>query len=275
MNISCIIATRNPADCHTLIAQLHAYDHHVVVVHPVHTVAPAGVVSIVTSILLSPAAARNLGTTASDADLLCFLDDDIMLNGDVPRILASVFVAPHIVACGAVIHDHPNNDAWQCAFHRVAMAPQFVTSMQRIPPLLASMALMVRRSTFGAIGGFDTTFTLPAGEDADLSLRLRQHGALVTLPQAKVHHVPKHNGMWSVTQRCWHYGMVWPVVRRRNPQFTLNIPLPSPIRAIIIMMCAPVLALYDTIHSRRNGYLAMRWWLRIWWYWGVARGELA
>ena len=275
MKITCIIATRNPVDCHALIAQLCDYDHHVVVVHPASTEIPIGVVSITTPTLLSPAAARNLGAATSDADLLCFLDDDIVLRGDVPRILAGVFATPHIVACGAVIYDHPNNDAWQRAFHRMAMAPQFTTSARRIPPLLASMALMVRRSTFVVTGGFDTTFTTPAGEDADLSLRLRQHGALMTLPQAKIHHMPKPHGMWSVTRRCWRYGVVWATVRQRHPQYTMKIPLPAPIRAIVITLCAPALALYDIARTRRSSYLAMRWWLRTWWYLGVARGEVS
>lgn len=275
MTITCIIATRNPADCHALIAQLRAYNHHVVVVHPAHTVAPIGVVSITTPTLSSPALARNLGAAASDAELLCFVDDDILLAGDVPRILASVFAAPHIVACGAVIHDHPTNDAWQRAFHRMAMAPQCVTSARRIPPLLASMALMVRRSTLVAVGGFDTTFTTPAGEDADLSLRLRQHGALMTLPQARIYHLLKPTGIWGVTRRSWRYGVVWPTVRRRHPQSTRHIPLPARIRALIIALGAPALALYDIARTRRSGYWLMRWWLRTWWYLGVARGELS
>lgn len=273
MTITCIIATRNPADCHALINQLHAYDHQVVVVHPVNTPAPVAAISITTPTLVSPAKARNLGAAASNAELLCFLDDDIILTGDAPRILASVFCATHIVACGAVIHDHPHNDYWQRAFHRMAMASQHAVSARRIPTLLASMAVVIRRTTFTTIGGFDETFTTPAGEDADLSLRLRLHGALMTLPQAQMHHLPTPTGIWGVTQRCWNYGTIWPTVRRRHPQHTSHIPFPPHIAAILLFIIAPVLALYDVARTRRSGYWFGRWWLRTCWYLGMVWGH--
>jgi GT2 family glycosyltransferase len=273
MNITCIIATRNPMQCDNLSAQLRKYGHHVVVVHPIATPAPVGVTSITTPTLISPAAARNLGAHASKAELLCFLDDDIVIHGDIPRILAGVFAAPHIVACGAVIHDHPANDAWQCAFHRMAMAPQHTTSARRIPPILASMALMVRRTAFVAVGGFDTAFTQPAGEDADLSLTLRHHGVIMTLPQAKISHLPQPTGWCGVTQRSWRYGTVWPAIRRRHRQLFTPIPLPSLVVTVILIITAPALSLYDTARNRRSGYLVRRWWLRTCWYLGVAWGR--
>jgi GT2 family glycosyltransferase len=274
MTITCIIASRNPAACHALIAQLLAYDHLVIVVHPTPTVVPKGVISITTPTLISPAQARNLGAALTETELLCFLDDDVLILGDVPRILASVFVAPHIVACGAIIHDHPHNDSWHCAFHRMAMAPQHHTSARRIPPILASMALMVRRSVFVEVGGFDATFTQPAGEDADLSLRLRRHGVIMTLPQAQVCHLLQPTGWWGVTQRCWRYGTVWPRVRRHNPHATAYIPFPALVSAMLLAIGAPVLALYDIARARRSGYWGRRWWLRTWWYLGVAWGSV-
>lgn len=274
MNITCIIASRNPACGLALIAQLRRYGHAVIVVHPVTTIAPPDVISITTPTLVSPAHARNLGAHASQTDLLCFLDDDVLMLGDVPRILASVFAAPHIVACGAVIHDHPSNDSWHRAFHRMAMAPQHATSARRIPPILASMALVVRRTTFVAVDGFDTTFTQPAGEDADLSLRLRRHGVIMTLPQAQVCHLLQPTGWWGVTQRCWRYGNSWPRVRRHNPHATAHIPFPALVSALLLAIGAPVLALYDIARTRRSGYWGRRWWLRTWWYLGVAWGSV-
>jgi GT2 family glycosyltransferase len=272
MNISCIIVTRNPARCDSLITQLRRYDHEVIVVHPAGTIAPPDVISITTPTIISPAQARNLGAQARQSDLMCFLDDDIIMNGDIPRTLASVFAAPHIVASGAVIHDHPSNDAWQCAFHRMAMAPQHITSARRIPPILASMALMVRRTAFVAVGGFDTDFTQPAGEDSDLSLKLRQHGVIMTLPQAHINHHPHPTGWWGVTQRSWRYGTVWPSVRRRHPQLFTPIPLPSLVITVLLVITAPALSLYDTARNRRSGYWVRRWWLRTCWYLGVAWG---
>lgn len=241
-------------------------------VHPVTTQALAGVTSIQTPSLMSPAYARNVGARASTSELLCFLDDDIIMHGDVPRMLAHAFHAPHIVACGAILHDHPNNDYWQRAFHRMAFASQHHISAQRIPPILASMVIMVRHTTFQLIGGFDESFTLPAGEDANLSLHLRQHGTIMTLPQAKISHLPYPVGMRGVTLRSWRYGTVWPKVRQRHPQFTRPLTLHPYIIAIVICMSAPFLALYDTARTRRSGYWFARWWLRTCWYLGVVWG---
>ena len=272
MTITCIIASRNPAHCQDLITQLHSYNHTVIIVHPTATIAPNDVISITTATLVSPAHARNLGAAHCTTELLCFLDDDVDLMGDVPRMLAMVFVAPHIVACGAVIHDHPHNDSWHRAFHRMAMAPQHQSSARRIPSILTSMALMVRRSVFMAVGGFDTTFTQPAGEDADLSLRLHRHGVIMTLPQARIHHLLQPAGWRGVTLRSWRYGTVWPQVRRHNPHATTRLPCPNLVSAILITLIAPGLALVDTARTRRSGYWVRRWWLRTWWYLGVAWG---
>lgn len=272
MIITCVIATRDPHQCHTLIAQLHAYGHQIVVVHPDTTPAPTNVISIRTSTLMSPAQARNLGADASNSELICFLDDDIIIDNDVPRILAHVFCAPHVVACGAVLHDHPTNDYWQRAFHRMTMVYQHRTSAVRIPLLLASMALMVRRTAFMAAGRFDNAFLTPAGEDADLSLRLRHYGTIMTLPQARISHHPHPHGWQGVTHRSWRYGTAWPQVRRRHPQIGMSMPIPPRIIALVIYVCAPLLALIDIARTRRSRYWFGRWWLRTWWYLGVARG---
>lgn len=270
MDITCVIATRNPAVCTQLIAQLQKYQHHIVVVHPAGTDAPLGVTSITTPTLYSPAHARNLGAHASTSDLLCFFDDDISITTNIPYILAYALCAPHIVACGAIIYDHPENDYWQCAFHRMALADQHIKSAQRIPTLLSSMALLVRRSAFDAVGGFDETYHSAAGEDADFSVKLRRYGALFTLPQAHIHHHPSPRNWYGVTQRCWRYGVVWPYVRTRN-----MLPPSLPLPALVTAFFAPLMAGYDIARSRRRGYLFGRWWLRTCWYLGVAWGQVS
>ena len=272
MCITCIIVTRNPIHCHELITQLHRYGHPVIVVHPASTPAPPDAISITTPSLVSPAVARNLGAMQVTSDLLCFVDDDVRVDGDVPHILAHVFVAPHIVACGAVLVDHPHNTYWQRALHRMAFAPQYHQHAQRIPPLLASMMIVVRRITFNQVGGFDTTFHTPAGEDADLALKLRSHGTLMTLPQARITHHPHPTDWLSITRRCWRYGVCWPRIRLRHPSHMRPFPFPAPVTALALICGAPLFALYDTLRAWRAGHWIGYWWLRTWWYVGVAWG---
>jgi glycosyltransferase involved in cell wall biosynthesis len=116
------------------------------------------------------AAARNLGVSASTGELIAFLDsDDLWLPEKLGAQVA--FFAEHSRAeiC-------QTDEMWvrkgvrvnPCAHHRKPSGDIFEASLRLC--LVSPSAVMLRRSLFERVGGFDET--LPACEDYDLWLRI-------------------------------------------------------------------------------------------------------
>lgn len=103
----------------------------------------------------------------------------------------------------------------------VRRVPSLADHVERAPQRavdvdsLAATALLVRRSAFEAVGGFDERYFL-YGEDIDLCRRLRDHGwRLVALPDAWAMHVSgASSGRTTDRERRWwagtlQYAAVW------------------------------------------------------------------
>lgn len=274
MTISIVIPTRDPQQCVALISQLKAYGHDdIVVVHPTGTTPCVGARHIATPTLVSAARARNIGVGACHGAVVCLLDDDVVLLSDVPRWLAWCLQAPHIGMVGAALHDATHDGYWRRCMHRIMADTQHVQRLRAVPALVMSMAVALRRIDIQAVGGFAEEFARAAGEDSDLSLRMGYVTTPYILAQARINHDPHPDGWWAATRRLWHYGRQWPIVVRRQPQH------PSPLRhaqriwAPIIVLAAPLLALYDVRRWWRTPqYVPGCTWLRWVWYIGVAHG---
>jgi glycosyltransferase involved in cell wall biosynthesis len=113
------------------------------------------------------AATRNAGAGAATGDLLIFVDADTMVTeGAVRGALAAVEAG---AAYGGA---RVECDGWIPGWSRVAL--RVVQALYRLLGLASGAFLFVRSDVFEASGGFDQT--LYAGEEADLSRRLRRLG---------------------------------------------------------------------------------------------------
>ena len=121
---------------------------------------------------LGASAARNVGARRAQGDWLHFLDSDDRVAPDfLERMLAAAASdpPPEIVACGFA-RMTPDGRSWP------AEAPpdaDIFAHLSRGNPF-ATHALLVRRETFLASGGFDRS--LEAGEDWDLWQRMARGG---------------------------------------------------------------------------------------------------
>ncbi|MEY4764996.1 MAG: hypothetical protein RI907_1669 [Pseudomonadota bacterium] len=127
--------------------------------------------------------ARNLGVAQAGGDYVCFLDAD------------DHWAPEHLSRLVAVMNAHPGLSFYAAAFNFVdehgavqplALTPalqgrcsrieQFFEAAMACPPLVQTSAVMVRRATFQALGGFQVG--LKAGEDILLWSRLAAQGPL-------------------------------------------------------------------------------------------------
>lgn len=127
-------------------------------------------VRIVPGLGRGPAAARNLGWRVSDGAWVCFLDDDVVLpDGWLVALLGDLRAAPP--RCAGV----------QAGLRVPLPSDRRPTDWERSTAGLqdarwATADMAYRREALVDVSGFDERFPRAYREDADLALRLREHG---------------------------------------------------------------------------------------------------
>jgi len=141
-------------------------------------------------------AACNQGARIATGEFLLFLNPDAVLAPDaVDLLLAAAASRLDAVAFG------PRHELPAVAN---AQAPSGIREVR----FLSGAALLIRRSAFDKVGGFDETFFLYF-EDEDLCLRLAECGPLIEVADAVVLHHPGKGARLDARQRFAkyrHYG---------------------------------------------------------------------
>lgn len=129
-----------------------------------------------------PAAARNTGWRATDADVICFTDDDCLVPEDWIESLLDGF-EPGVGAVGgqllptdeavarspfARLHRYRNQHVYDIPDERTRGGPDL--------PMGGTANIAYRRAALAAVDGFDESFPTAAGEDADLQRRVADAG---------------------------------------------------------------------------------------------------
>jgi GT2 family glycosyltransferase len=130
------------------------------------------------------AAVRNAGARAATADLIAFVDADHELHEHWGTAALSVMRESTVSGAGCDYHP-PSDSTWvQRMYDRLRRHPTRREHTEWLP----SGNLVVRRSVFESIGGFDES--LESCEDVDLCRRIRESGgSLVADPSlGSTHH---------------------------------------------------------------------------------------
>ena len=124
---------------------------------------------------LSPAQARNRGVKQAHGEILAFTDADCLPHPDWLAVIAERFADPAVTVLGGGVELDSSNywtlaDNLSMFYEYLAIHP--AGERRQLP----SLNLAIRRDVFEAVGGFDERYPRPAGEDADLTIRLRRMG---------------------------------------------------------------------------------------------------
>jgi glycosyltransferase involved in cell wall biosynthesis len=154
-----------------------------------------------------PAAARNRGAAAANFAYLAFTDDDCRVMPDWLRQFDAGFDQTGCDGLGGSwCNPQPDNSAMRAAQFLIEFMYGYLRDATNNYLMLVSNNVAYQRVVFTAVGGFNETFPLAAGEDMELGFRLVAHGYRQGhWPNAQVWH--HHNlSHWGHLRQQFRYG---------------------------------------------------------------------
>jgi GT2 family glycosyltransferase len=145
---------------------------------------------VLTQMHAGPATARNAGAAQARGQFLAFVDDDCMVASNWLQALATRFVTvPDHAIGGQTINALPVNSYSTATQLIVDYLYTYYNADHNHAQFLSSNNVAMPLDRFCAVGGFDTTFPLAAGEDREFCNRWLCHGYRMTYaPEAIVYH---------------------------------------------------------------------------------------
>lgn len=193
-----------------------------------------------------PATARNLGIVNANADVIVFLDSDVLPEPDL------------VAALTRALGDHPG---WQGAEARLEPIGGHESILWDAPRSRTgghyhTAAIAYRRSVLQSVGGLDEGFSSAACEDVELAMQVLEHGVIGFVPEAVVYHPRRRRtarACWR-TRRHWRYVKIlacrhgflgFPANRTRWPRLrtalaaAVTLPIGRARRALAALPTAP------------------------------------
>ena len=128
-----------------------------------------------------PAVARNRGTEIASADILCFLDADVLAHPDTLSSIASELAEdPSLDALFGSYDTHPTARNPVSQYRNLLHHFTHQHAREEATTFWAGCGA-IRRLAFFAIGGFSQDFDRPCIEDIELGARLKRAGYSIAL----------------------------------------------------------------------------------------------
>lgn len=137
-----------------------------------------------------PATARNMGASVAKGDYLVFTDDDCQPDPQWLQSLAAAIAAfPKALIGGYTLNALPDNLYSSASQLLIDYLYNYYNQTQGKAKFFASNNFALPRLLYEKIGGFNTSFPLPAGEDRELCDRWQNEGFMMQYaPEMKVNH---------------------------------------------------------------------------------------
>jgi GT2 family glycosyltransferase len=137
-----------------------------------------------------PAAARNTGAHVSQAEIIFFLDADVVPHPECFELVRSVLAGSEREYSAVIgsYDTHPHNPGLVSQYRNLLHAYVHQTSEGEVASFWTGCGA-VRRSAFLVAGGFDAKFQFPSVEDVEFGSRLVRAGSHIALnPRIQVTH---------------------------------------------------------------------------------------
>jgi glycosyltransferase involved in cell wall biosynthesis len=177
-------------------------------------------------------AALNIGVTNSKADIVCFLDqDDIMNPGRLTLQCEAFLRTPDVDVIYSDYERVYDDGRFMDRFiSHQASNKQCLKSMARGMGLVSMQIIMMKKSTFHEIGGFSNDIQLTGLDDAEFFVRLFASGAVLKYVPGVVQKWVLHGQNYSQSAAFQEARLIYlrrlsdlarnnPVLRRELPHF--------------------------------------------------------
>lgn len=185
-----------------------------------------------------PAAARNVGARSATGEILAFIDSDCSASTSWLAELLPAFNDPKMAAVGGQVDGMCTEsavDRYEAVMSSLSLGSRERTGNSGDDTFyLPSCNLLVRRTVFLGVGGFEDT--MHVGEDVDLTWRLRDRGwTIAYLPAGRVLHEHR-SSIRSFMSRRFDYGTSEGMLQRLHPHRHKRMVIP-PLLALLLALC--------------------------------------
>jgi GT2 family glycosyltransferase len=174
-----------------------------------------------------PAAARNLGSEKTNAEVLVFVDSDVEVGSEaLSRIVHHFDEDPELVAVFGAYDDDPGDPGLTSRYRNLLHHHVHAGAAGEAETFWAGLGA-VRRDAFEAVGGFDENrYPRASVEDIELGMRLRREGSRTLLdPRVRGRHLKRWTVASMVSTDFGRRGVPWTrlLLREGSDSTTLNL----------------------------------------------------
>ena len=192
---------------------------------------------------LRPARARNRGAEATGAEVLVFVDADVVVHPGLREALAGHFARPDLTAVFGAYDDAPASPGLVSRYRNLLHAYTHLRAAGPAETFWSGIGA-VRRAAFEQAGGFDAAWE--DIEDVELGLRLTASGGRILLdPALRGPHMKRGTLRSMMRVDCLGRAVPWTRLLRsgRIGRTTLNAGLSHRISAASVALALPCAAL--------------------------------